>query len=371
MIEFVNNRAVYAGEDSAKVFITGDVDETMVLELNEDIELCKGAGIKNITFIINSPGGCVSDGMALYDLINSLTSIETVAEIQGICASAATYAALACDYITIQPNANMMIHEPTGGIAGNLNELEADLEYFVDLRNRIIAIYASRMGVDATEVERIMGEAKFLDAKTCKSLNLVDKILGTEETPEVMRDENNADAADYGEDEGGTEAVDEGSTEEVDEGSSEETEETEETEDECKKKNHSIFSLKNFVDYLKKNKISVIKAEDDEFAPQNDVVESLKNELSTLKTELEAKQKSYDEMVNRLEEVKQDVDKRIQLEVCNRLSAMGATPTELPQPARTARMDNSEFKAKLREIYTTQGYEAAQNFVSQRENGEV
>lgn len=363
MIEFVNNRAVYAGEDSAKVFITGDVDETMVLELNEDIELCKGAGIKNITFIINSPGGCVSDGMALYDLINSLTSIETVAEIQGICASAATYAALACDYITIQPNANMMIHEPTGGIAGNLNELEADLEYFVDLRNRIIAIYASRMGVDATEVERIMGEAKFLDAKTCKSLNLVDKILGTEETPEVMRDENNADAADYGEDEGSTEAVDEGSTEE--------TEETEETEDECKKKNHSIFSLKNFVDFLKKNKISVIKAEDDEFAPQNDVVESLKNELSTLKTELEAKQKSYDEMVNRLEEVKQDVDKRIQLEVCNRLSAMGATPTELPQPARTARMDNSEFKAKLREIYTTQGYEAAQNFVSQRENGEV
>lgn len=361
MIEFVNNRAVYAGDDAAKVFITGDVDEYMVLELIEDIELCKGAGIKRITFVINSPGGCVSDGMALYDTISSLSEIETVAEIQGICASAATYAAMACDRITIAPSASMMIHEPTGGIAGNLTELQADMEYFIDLRNRIIAIYAARMAVEPAEVERIMGEAKFLDAQKCKDLHLVDEILG--ETDEEKQEEKQEEQQEEQQEEEKPEQekTDDGTSDDVDDGTS----------DDDKTENHNIFSIKNFIKYLKKNKISVIKAEDDEFAAQNDVIASLKNELTALKNELEAKNKSYEGMVNQLAENKRDIDKKIQLEVCNRIASMGLTQNDLPQPsARNNIMDDGEFKQKLREVYLTQGYQAAQNLVEKRENGE-
>lgn len=365
MIDFVNNRAVRAGDDAAKVFISGDVDEYMVLELIEDIELCKGAGIKHITFIINSPGGCVSDGMALYDTISSLSDIQTVAEIQGICASAATYAAMACDKITIAPSATMMIHEPTGGIAGNLTELEADMQYFVDLRNRIIAIYAARMAVEPAEVERIMGEAKFLDAQKCKDLHLVDEILGEtdeekqEEKPEEQQEEQQEEEKPETPEQ---EKTDDGTSDDVDAGTSDDDDKTE---------NHNIFSIKNFIKYLKKNKISVIKAEDDEFAAQNDIIASLKNELATLKTEMEAKNKSYDGLVNQLAETKRDIDKRIQLEVCNRIASMGLTQNDLPQPsARNNIMDDGEFKQKLREVYITQGYAAAQNLVEKRENGE-
>lgn len=361
----MNNRAVRAGEDGAKVFITGDVDEYMVLELIEDIEICKGAGIKHITFIINSPGGCVSDGMALYDTISSLSEIETVAEIQGICASAATYAAMACDKITIAPSASMMIHEPSGGIAGNLTELQADMEYFIDLRNRIIAIYAARMGVEPAEVERIMGEAKFLDAQKCKDLHLVDEILGVEnqeEKPEEKPEEEQQEEQQEEEtpETPEQEKTDDGTSDVDDAGTSDD-----------KTENHNIFSIKNFIKYLKKNKISVIKAEDDEFAAQNDVIASLKNELASLKTELEAKNKSYEGMVNQLAETKRDIDKRIQLEVCNRIASMGLTQNDLPQPsARNNIMDDGEFKNKLREVYLTQGYAAAQNLVVKRENGE-
>ena len=80
MIEF-NNQVIASGEEAAKIFVTGDITEETVVELTKDLELCKNSGVKKITFCVNSPGGSVSDGMALYDLVVSLADIETEAEI--------------------------------------------------------------------------------------------------------------------------------------------------------------------------------------------------------------------------------------------------------------------------------------------------
>lgn len=358
MIEFIKNQAINIGDESAKIFVTGDVTEETVVELNKDIELCKTSGIKQITFCINSPGGSVSDGMALYDLVVALSDIETVAEIQGLCASAATYLPLACDVIKIHKNADMMLHEPEGGFYGTLKQAEADVEYFSTLRDRIIALYASRTGKSPADIEVILEEARFLNAKECLDLKLVDEIIGEdEEEPEQSEETEPAEQEEEPKDEGS--ATDEGSSEE-----------TNEVEDKVEKPSN-FFSFENIVSFLKKNNISMIKASDDEFAQQEEIVNSLTNKVKDLEIALEAKEKSYNEIVNRLEDTKKDFDKKLQVAVADKISSFGYESSSIPAPEKAKNLSDKEFQNMLKDVYVTKGYQAAMNIVKMRENGEI
>lgn len=342
MIEFIKNQMIESGDEAAKVFITGDITEETVVELTKDIELCKKSGVKDITFIVNSPGGSVSDGMALYDIVVALSDIKTTAEIQGLCASAATYLPLACDTIRIHKNADMMLHEPEGGFYGTLKNAEADIEYFATLRDRIIALYASRTGLSPAEVENVLGEAKFLNAKECLNMKLVDEIIGDE-----TQDEE-----------------EETKEEEVKEEEAKEEEKEEETETE-EKTNKSFFSLDNFASFLKKNNISFLKREEDEFAEQTEVVNTLTDKVKNLETELEAKQKSYDEIVNRLEETTKDMEKKIQIAVANKIAQFGYSNDTLPAPTKNKKkLTDEEFRNAVKQIYVSKGYAAAAEFVN-------
>lgn len=355
MIKF-QNQLISSDEESAKIFVTGDITEETVVELTKDLELCKNSGVKKIVFCINSPGGSVSDGMALYDLVVSLNSIETEAEIQGLCASAATYLPLACDTIKIHKNSDMMLHEPEGGFWGTLDTATADLEYFSTLRDRIIALYCSRTGLSVSEIEDILKAAQFLNAKRCKELNLVDEIIGELE-PETKEEESDEGSSD--------EPSDEGSSDEVkDEGS----EEAPETTDEAPT-NKVVFSLKNLVNILKLNNISFLKASDDEFAAEVDVINTLTEKVKDLENKLDAKEKSYNEIVNRLEDTTKEIEKRVQMEVANKVAQFGFSPDKLPAPVKNKKvtMSQDEFRNKLKEIYATQGYKAAEDFANRYE----
>lgn len=360
MIEFIKNSLVNAGNEAAKIFVTGDITEATVTELTKDIELCKNSGVKTITFCINSPGGSVSDGMALYDIVCTLNDVETIAEIQGLCASAATYLPLACDKIVMHNNSDFMIHEPQGGFYGTVQQAEADLEYFNTLRERIIALYCSRTNKTPEEIEVLLGEAKFLNAKTCKELGFIDEIIGEDEEPEQTEEEQPEQTEEKpAEDANGPENKEE----QVDEGSDED-------ENKCKKPNN-LFSFENIIALLKKNNISMIKAEDDEFAKQEEVVNSLTEKVKNLELQLDAKQKSYDEMVNRLEDTKKDFDKKLQMAVADKIASFGYDNSAIPAPEKCKKMTDVEFQNALKEIYTTKGYKAAEEFTKMREIGEV
>lgn len=348
MIE-IKNEVIGAGGDSAKIFVSGDICTESVNELNRDIEICKNAGIKSITFIINSPGGSVSDGLAMYDIVASLTDIETIAEIQGICASAATYLPVACDKILINANSDILCHEPEAGFYGTLKNATNDLEQFATLRDRIIALYCSRTGLTPAEVEDLLAEAKFLDAKRCKELNLVDEIIG--ETPE-------------------SEPEKEEEKPETEPETEPETPEAEPEKEDDKPHNGIVFSLKNLLGLLKENNISFIQAANDEFRDQTEVVNSLTSQVKDLQDKLEAKDKSYVELQNRIESDKQDFEQRVALEVANRIAAMGYRD-ELPTPEKAKQMTDAEFTNALREIYRRDGYDAAARFTEARERGEV
>lgn len=342
----IKNSMISAGEDSAVIFITGDIDENMLEQVQKDVEICKNAGIKNITFRVNSPGGSVSDGMGLYDLVSSLSDINTTAEIQGLAASAATYVVLACDHIMMHANSDFMIHEPEGGVAGTLDQVKKDTEYFATLRDRIIAIYCSKTGKSPAEIEKMLKDAKFLTAKQTLDAGFIDEIIGQiqqnehDENPEEEKQEHEDDC------------------------------EEKKSDDELEENQTNFFSFKNLIGILKANNISFIKAENDEFASQVEINNTLTEKVKNLESQLEAKQKSYDEIVNRLEEQKKDIDKQIQIAVANKIASMGYTD-ELPLPEKSKKMTDNEFRNALIEVYRKQGYEAAAKFTKSREEGEI
>lgn len=359
MIEFLKNEIVGGVSDAAKIFVTGDICEETVLNLTKDLEMCKDAGVKRLTFIINSPGGSVSDGMALYDMVSALNDIETVAELTGVCASAATYLPLACDIVRMNKNCDFMIHEPQGGFYGTIQQAEADLEYFSTLRDRIIALYCSKTNKSPEEIEVLLGEAKFLNAKTCKDLGFIDEIIGDVE--EEQEEEKQEQEEEKQED-----------NQEEPEKTEEETEEEEEEKTENKvEKPTNLFSLDGIIALLKKNNISLIKATDDEFAKQEEVVNSLTAKVKDLETELEAKNKSYDEMVNRLEETKKDIDNKIQVAVADKIASFGYNPETIPAPEKVKDLSDDDFKNVLKETYKLKGEKAAQDLVARRERGEI
>lgn len=96
-----------------------------------------------VIFYFNSGGGSVVAGMMMYDTIAALQN-TTRACVIGMCASAATYPALACDVVEMSQNATMMIHPVSGGLYGTIKEIERDLEYMDELEKRVIAIYAAK-----------------------------------------------------------------------------------------------------------------------------------------------------------------------------------------------------------------------------------
>lgn len=161
-------------EESARTFV--QALETM--QPGESLELH-----------INSGGGSVIGGLAIFDAIANKEG-EKTAIIEGICASAATYAALACNTVKMQANATFMIHKAEAGLYGTLEDIENDLQFFRELQNKILNIYAARTGKTPEELYNEMPRPVYMTAEQAKAAGYVDVIIGAEESASPVTPEN-------------------------------------------------------------------------------------------------------------------------------------------------------------------------------------
>ena len=111
--------------DKVEIFINGDISTDAANELLKELEFIKSNDeVKKVSFRINSNGGSVVAGLAMYDAISALSGVvETEAFIYGVCGSAATYPALACDKVKMTPNATFFIHLCEGGLYGTIEQI--------------------------------------------------------------------------------------------------------------------------------------------------------------------------------------------------------------------------------------------------------
>lgn len=132
-----------------------------------------------VTLRINSPGGEVVEALAIHDLIKASEKSFTC-EVYGLCASAATLIALACDSIKMAENATWMVHEPSFTIGGTLAECDNMRETMSALRDKVYAIYAAATGKDAETLAADHAADKYYSATEALAYGWVSEILAFE-----------------------------------------------------------------------------------------------------------------------------------------------------------------------------------------------
>jgi len=133
---------------------------------------------KDINIYINSPGGSVTAGLAIYDTMQFVTC-EVTTYCLGMAASmgAVLLCAGAKGKRYALPNADIMIHQVSGGAQGTASDVERSVEYMYKLKKRLIGIIADHTGKDYATVERDSDRDYYLTAKEAAEYGLVDQVV--------------------------------------------------------------------------------------------------------------------------------------------------------------------------------------------------
>ena len=122
----------------------------------------------NITLAINSPGGLIMEGLAIFNALARAQSAgkKVTCRIDGLAASMASVLAMAGDEIIMAPNAMLMIHNPWDVACGDAQDLRNAADQLDRLKTTIVNIYAARTGIDVTALSAMMDDETWLDAAT-------------------------------------------------------------------------------------------------------------------------------------------------------------------------------------------------------------
>ncbi len=127
---------------------------------------------------INSPGGSVSAGMAIYDTINFVKSdVSTICV--GLSASMAAFllSSGAKGKRYSLPNGEIMIHQPLGGVSGQATEIKIVAERIINLRNKLNKILSDNTGQDIKTIEDDTDRDNYMDASEALEYGIIDKII--------------------------------------------------------------------------------------------------------------------------------------------------------------------------------------------------
>jgi ATP-dependent Clp endopeptidase proteolytic subunit ClpP len=138
-------------------------------------ELKALAAISELTVRINSPGGSVFDGVAIYNALKRHDAAITV-WIDGIAASIASMIAMAGDEVVMPENAMLMLHDPSGLVMGTAADMRAMAEALDKMKAGMVAAYRDKSGRDDAEIEALMRDETWLVAQEAVDLGLADRV---------------------------------------------------------------------------------------------------------------------------------------------------------------------------------------------------
>jgi ATP-dependent Clp protease protease subunit len=161
------------------VFLVGPVTETTAnLIVAQLLFLESENPDKDISFYINSPGGSVSDGLAIYDTMQFVKpAVSTLCIGQAASMGALLLAAGAKGKRFCLPNSRVMIHQPMGGFQGQASDVEIHAREILNRKAKLNEIFAKHTGQELKAVERDTDRDNFLSAEQAQSYGIVDKVL--------------------------------------------------------------------------------------------------------------------------------------------------------------------------------------------------
>jgi len=138
---------------------------------------------KDISLYINSPGGSITAGMAIYDTMQFIRpAVSTLCTGQAASMGSLLLAAGAKDLRFALPNARIMVHQPSGGFQGQVTDIMLHAQEILNLKRRLNEIYVKHTGQPLKKIEDALERDMFLTAEMAKDFGLIDKVI--EKRPE-------------------------------------------------------------------------------------------------------------------------------------------------------------------------------------------
>ncbi len=168
------------------IFITGGVEDGMATLVVAQLLFLEAENPKKeISMYINSPGGVVTSGLAIYDTMQFIRpAVSTLCVGQAASMGSLLLAAGAKGLRFALPNARVMVHQPSGGFQGQATDIMLHAQEILNVKKRLNEIYVKHTGQPLQRIEDALERDKFLTAEAAKEFGIVDSVI--EKRPEEL-----------------------------------------------------------------------------------------------------------------------------------------------------------------------------------------
>ena len=165
------------------IFITGPIEDGRASRVCAQLLFLEAENPKKeINLYINSPGGVVTSGLAMYDTMQFIKPpVSTLCVGQAMSAGSLLLTAGAKDMRFCTPNAQIMVHQPSGGYQGQATDIMIHAQFTERLKRRLNEIYVRHTGQDYETIHNAMERDNFLTTDQALELGLIDKVLTSRE----------------------------------------------------------------------------------------------------------------------------------------------------------------------------------------------
>ncbi len=163
------------------IFVTGPIEDHMAsLIVAQLLFLEADNPKKEIAMYINSPGGVVTSGMAVYDTMQFIKpAVSTLCIGMAASMGSLLLAGGEAGMRFALPNARILVHQPSGGFQGQASDIERHAEDIVKMKRRLNEVYVKHTGKDYETIERTLDRDFFMTAEDARNFGIIDKVLTT------------------------------------------------------------------------------------------------------------------------------------------------------------------------------------------------
>ena len=168
------------------IFVTGGVEDGLASLVTAQLLFLESENPKReIAMYINSPGGIVTSGLAIYDTMQYIRSpVSTVCIGQAASMGSLLLASGEKGLRICLPNARVMVHQPSGGFRGQASDIERHAEDIIATKRRLNEIYVKHTGQPYEKVEKTLDRDHFMTAEEAKAFGIVDRVYEKRELTE-------------------------------------------------------------------------------------------------------------------------------------------------------------------------------------------
>ena len=160
------------------VFLSGEITDEVANLIVSELLYLNSLGSDDIYLYINSPGGSVTAGMAIYDTMNFIKA-DVVTICVGMCASMGAFLlSSGCKGKRMSlENGEVMIHQPLGGVKGQASDIQIHADRIIKMKKKLNSILASNTSKDISVIEKDTERDNYMDAKEALEYGIIDKII--------------------------------------------------------------------------------------------------------------------------------------------------------------------------------------------------